>query len=36
MYDAEDVLDLLNYYDLDLILNHLVGIRRQSVLQEAE
>jgi hypothetical protein len=35
-YGAEDVLDLLNSCDQEFALDHLVEIRKQSVLEEAE
>jgi hypothetical protein len=35
-YDAEDVFKLLNFHNLNLTLNHLVEIRKQSTLEETE
>ena len=36
MYDAEGIFELQNYHNQDLMLNHLVEIRVQSVPEEAE
>jgi len=35
-YVAEDEFELQEYHDQDLTLNHLVEIRKQSTLEEAE
>jgi cysteine synthase len=35
-YGAEDVFELLNYHDQELTLGHLVEIRKQSAVEEAE
>jgi queuine/archaeosine tRNA-ribosyltransferase len=35
-YDAEDVFQLLNFHNLNLTLNHLAEIRKQSTLEETE
>jgi hypothetical protein len=35
MYDVEDIFELLNYHNLNLMLNHLVEIRKQTT-PEAE
>jgi hypothetical protein len=35
-YDAEDVFKLLNFHNLNLILNHPVEIRKQSTLEGTE
>jgi hypothetical protein len=36
MYDAEDILGLLNYHDQDFTCSHFLQIRKQSTLEEAE
>jgi hypothetical protein len=36
MYDAEGVLELLNYHNQDLTLDHLVEIKKQCALEEVE
>jgi hypothetical protein len=35
-FDAKDVFDLQKYYDQDLTLDHLAGIRKQNTLEETE
>jgi hypothetical protein len=35
-YDDEDISKLLNFHNLKLRLNHLVEIRKQSILEEIE
>jgi hypothetical protein len=36
LHDAEDVLELLNFHDLELSLKCLAEIQKQSALEEAE